>query len=284
MKTVLFAIAVLCLWAGLPAARGIAGVKSSAARELAEYVIEKVGIKGGEEAATELTVRIEAAAAKYGEAETVAAVRTVGRPAIRLAEDAGENGPKAMKLMAQFGEDGARIVSRPAEMATFLKYGEPAAEAMVRHENIVVPVIDAFGEPAVNALVKVGPRNGRRVAMMVEDGELTIAGRGAELLGTVAKYGDPAMDFIWKHKGSLAVATALTAFLADPEPFISGAKDITQIAAENVAKPLAEAPGTIATEAAKRTNWTLALIVVVVVAGGLRFVRLKWKREQSGAA
>jgi hypothetical protein len=52
--------------------------------------------------------------------------------------------------------------------------------------------------------------------MLMADGELTKVGRAQELLGVVAKYGDPAMDFIWRNKGILAGGATLTAFLANP--------------------------------------------------------------------
>ena len=35
-------------------------------------------------------------------------------------------------------------------------------------------------------------------------GELAAIGRTPELLGVIAKYGDPAMDFIWRNKVVLA--------------------------------------------------------------------------------
>ena len=96
------------------------------------------------------------------------------------------------------------------------------------------------------------------------------------------------MSFIWRHKGALAVSATLAAFLAEPQAFISGAKDITQIATENVVKPvvqpLAQVPGTIAKESAaevaRHTNWTLvftsgiAALTLLLAAFGRRLTRL----------
>lgn len=90
--------------------------------------------------------------------------------------------------------------------------------------------------------------------MMLADGELVKIGRNEELLEVIAKYGDRAMAFVWSNKGALATTAGLAAFLANPEAFINGAKDITQIVGESAVKPLAQAPGAVAAEVAKGTN------------------------------
>jgi hypothetical protein len=99
--------------------------------------------------------------------------------------------------------------------------------------------------------------------MASEGGELTRIGRTPEVLAIIEKYGDKAMQFIWNHKGALAVAATLTAFLAEPEPFINGVKDITQA----VAKPLAEVPAIAAregtAEVARNTNWTIVFLAII---------------------
>jgi hypothetical protein len=65
--------------------------------------------------------------------------------------------------------------------------------------------------------------------MMFDNGSLQQIGRNEELLEVIFRYGDRAMEFIWKHRKTLTFATALAAFLKDPEPFLDGIKDITQI-------------------------------------------------------
>lgn len=59
------------------------------------------------------------------------------------------------------------------------------------------------------------------------------------------------MDFIWKNKGPLAVASVLTSFFADPQAYISGAKEL-------IIEP-------IVTPIVKNTNWTLIITSVMVV-------------------
>jgi len=87
--------------------------------------------------------------------------------------------------------------------------------------------------------------------MVTDDGLLSANARSPELLLVIRKYGDEAMDFIWKNKGSLAVASVLTTFLADPQAYITGAKEL-------IIDP-------IASTIAKGTNWTLIILGVVGV-------------------
>jgi hypothetical protein len=121
--------------------------------------------------------------------------------------------------------------------------------------------------------------------MMLESGELATIGRTPELLGVLEKYGNPACDFVWRNKGALTLTAAAGAFLADPEPFIQGAKDLTGIVAENAVKPLAEVPATIAREAAaevaRNTNWTWIGSLLVLALGGLAALRMRLKARRA---
>ncbi len=146
--------------------------------------------------------------------------------------------------MAQYGEHGAnRIVSRPQAMKLVAEHGDAVAAVLVKHAGgIAEPVVERFGAGAVRALEAASPQGGRRLAMMVADGELAKTGRAAELLDVIGKYGDPAMDFIWRNKGSLAVGTTLAAFLATPETFLKAGQGVAKTVAENAIRPLAEVP------------------------------------------
>lgn len=231
--------------------------KTKAAREAAEYLIARFGKEVGKDGLETLAKRLEVLAVKHGD-EVYDVAKKLGPRTIRIVEEAGENGTKVVKLMAKYG-DGAVVwvISRPNGMAIFLKYGDEAAETLIKHPAISEPVIESLGMSSIQALKSVSSDNARRIQMMMLDGELTKIGRTPEILNTVGKYGDRAMNFIWSNKGSLAVSAALAAFLVDPVPFIDGTKDIAKLAAENIAKP-------IATEAAKGVNWTLLLICVAI--------------------
>jgi hypothetical protein len=84
----------------------------------------------------------------------------------------------------------------------------------------------------------IGPRNARRLAMLVEDGTLRRMGRVEEVLGVVERYGDRALDFVWRHKGALTVGTLLAAFLRDPASFLGGTRESAVPAGEAVGTSL----------------------------------------------
>jgi len=258
-----------------------AGVKTKAAKEAAEYILGKFGKEAAEQGVETLTRKIEVLAVKHGD-DAITAVKSVGPRIFRIVEEAGEHGSQAIKLMARHGDDAVWVVAKKNRLAIFVKYGDDAAESMMKHGELAEPLIQAMGKPAAGALNAVSKQNGRRLAMMADDGVLTKIGRTDEFLGVVRKHGDAAMDFIWANKGSLTVAAALTAFLANPEPFINGTADITKVVAENVGQPLASIPGQVASEAARTTNWTLVLSVVVIVVGGISGVRV-WLRHRKAA-
>ncbi len=247
-----------------------AGVKSKAAKEAAEYVAQKFGKEAIEEGAETFARKVEVLAVKHGD-EAISAVKKVGPTTLRIVEEAGENGPQAIKLMARHGDNALWVVAKKNRMAIFVKYGDDAAEAMMKHGELAEPLIQTMGKPAAGALTAVSKQNGRRLAMMAEDGTLNQIGRSNELLPVVTKYGDAAMDFIWRNKGALTVATTLTAFLSDPKPFIDGTVEL--------AKPIAEAPGKIATEVARNTDWTVVTCALLTVGGILFWLRRKSHRR-----
>jgi hypothetical protein len=113
---------------------------------------------------------------------------------------------------------------------------------------------------------EVGVENGRRLAAMVDSGELAKIGRGEELLGVVGKFGDRGMDFIYKHRKVLIGAAVLTAFLANPQPYIDGTLELASLVGENVVKPIVEIPQKAVVESLGNpwVAWTFAL-----VSGGL---------------
>ncbi|HYH66519.1 MAG TPA: hypothetical protein VD866_17630 [Urbifossiella sp.] len=233
MKWIL-TVATLAMLLGAGEARAQGRVK--AATEAAEFLIGRFGAKAGR-TVPELAGQIERVAARYGD-DAVRAIRNGGPGAAGLVEAAGPDGAKALRVLAAHGEHGAtRVLSRPAAMKQFLQHGDDAAVALVRHPGIAEPLVEKGGLQAAKALAAVDPRNGRRLAMML-DGELAQVGRHPELLGVVAAHGDRALNFVWQHKGTFASGAALAAFLANPEPFLNGTRDIASVAGEAVVKPV----------------------------------------------
>lgn len=242
------AIPILALGACLALGSTARADHLKAAREAAEHLVKKFGANAAGEGAEQLSIRISAAASRHGD-DAIHAVRAVGTKAIQLADDAGEHGPKVMRLLARHGNEAAELLSRPQGMRLFAQYGDDAAEALLRHKGIAEPVLEQFGTPAVRAMNAIGPQSGRRLAMLAEGGELEAIGRTPELMGVISRYGDAAMKYIWEHKKELASAAVLTAFLNDPAPFIDGTKELAMAVAAPIVTGAVQVADSVAREA-----------------------------------
>jgi hypothetical protein len=262
--------------------------KATLARETAEYLIRKFGKEAAGEGVETLSRKIEVLAIKNGD-DAIRATRRIGPRVFHIVEEAGEHGVETVKLMAKYGDDAIWVVTKRNRMAVFLKYGDNAAESMMKHGEIAEPLIESFGKPAAGALTAVSTQSGRRLAMMSADGQLAKIGRTPELLDVIFKHGDRAMDFIWRNKGSLAVAAALTAFLANPEPFLDGTSDVGKFATEHVVQPIVSVPGQVATEAARKVDWNAvalcSVLAVVLLAGAKMWFSYRSRlRKAKGSA
>ena len=230
---------------------------------------------------SELAAKIENYTARYGE-DMIPALRRVGPDAFALVDEAGVDGSKAARVMAMHGEEGATwVVRRPQAMKQFLRYGDDAAAALVKHPGVAEPLIESEGLSAVKALESVTTRNGRRIAMCME-GDLGKLARHKELLDVVSLYGDRAAQFIWANKEALAVGTTLAAFLANPEAFINGVAKLAGVVGETAAKPLAEG-------IARDTNWTPVVLIALAAAigfgllvGGKMGLFMRWGGRNDG--
>lgn len=290
-----FAIA---LAACLCASTAEAGVTGRAAQELAEFVMKKFGKSAAAEGAERLAGRIASAAARHGD-DVVSAVRKVGPRAIALADDAGKDAPSVLRLLSHYGDDAARVLGQLRGLALVSRYGDEAAAALIKHKGVAEPLIESFGQPAVRAFGTLGPQAGRRLAILAD--ELPAIGRTPELLDVIARHGDAAMEFVWKHKGVLAGSAALAAFLADPEPYLKGTADLTRVAvdgagrvatvvAENAVKPAVIAAGDMAKAAAVAAApplfWMVAVLaaVLAVLVKALRWWPVRTAVKVAGKA
>ena len=271
MRVIIKASAWAIFTATCLAAPAFAGAKSQAAREAAEYVLRKFGKEAAEEGAEKLSVRIESLAAKYGD-DAVLAARQGGPRALLAIEKSGKYGSQAAELLARHGDEALWIVENPQRLKLLANYGDDAAEAMLKHKGLAEPLLVSFKKPAGRALAALDGQNARRLSMLAESGELAKIGRSDALLDVIGRYGNRGMDFVWRNKKTLAVAAALTAFLADPQPFIDGTSQL----AENFARPVAE---TIGGEIARRADWTW--LGVAAIGAAAAYLALKfWVRER----
>jgi hypothetical protein len=237
-----------------------ANMRSEMARESAEYIMRKFGKEVGKDTVETLTEKLTSLGMRHGD-EAIVALRKVGPRGLQIIADAGEHAADVVRLMTQFGEEAAWVLSRPRGLAIFLQHGDDGVRILIKHRAVAEPLVARFGEAAVHAFNPLTPQNGRRLAMLVDEGTIIQGSRASEVLDVVAKGGDKAMEFIWNNKGALAVTAGLTAFLAQPQTFIDGTKDLAEI----VSRPATQAAKEIGREIGRRTNWT----VVIIAAMGL---------------
>ena len=128
-----------------------ADLRTQAIREAAEFVVKKFSKEAAGETVETLTGKIAALATRHGD-EAIEAVRKVGPRAIRLAEEAGEHGAVAVGLMARMGDDAVWVAANPRRLSLFAKWGDDAAEAMIKHKGIADDLIAGGGESAARAL------------------------------------------------------------------------------------------------------------------------------------
>lgn len=253
-----------------PCAKAFAVVPTKAVTETMEILVKRYGddvLREGTETVTEQVTKV---AAKYGD-EGLDAVRRVGPRGIKVIQEAGENGLGAVKLINRYGDDAVWVISKPNGMAIFVKYGDDGARALIKHKGIAEEVIEAHGKSAVGALNSVGTREARQIAMLQKDGVIKAGEQGDELLDVIVRNGDKAMAFIWRNKGALAVTAGLGTFLANPEAYIDGGKELI---VEGVSRPATE----MGKEVARNTNWTVLGIAGIAVLGGLQALRM-WMRK-----
>ncbi len=228
----------------------IAGPAATTIREAAEFIIGKFGKGAAGQTVEEVAEATAKAVAKHGD-DALPLLRNSGHSGFTALKEAGESAPDVIKLYARKGDEAIWVISEPKKLAIFIKHGDSAADALLKHPGIADNLIGRYGDDAVGALNGISRQSAQRLNMLAEDGVLSATQRSGELLPVIRKYGDEAMDFIWKNKGSLAVASVLTTFLADPQAYISGTKELV---VDPILGPIAEG-----------TNWTLILSGILVI-------------------
>ena len=224
--------------------------------ETAELIFGRFGKGVAGKSVHEISETLVRYSLKYGD-EAIPFIRRTGHVGVEALEYAGDDAPKLLKFFAKNADEAVWIASREKSLIIFLKYGEVAGKAMYKHPGIGEKMIAKYSDNAAGALTKVSRRNAQRMGMLESEGIFSATPKSGKLLGVINKYGDPAANFIWKHKGVLMGGALLVAFIHDPKPYIDGAKDLVGDAVvkptmENIGKPIA-----------KSVNWTLILILIL---------------------
>jgi hypothetical protein len=269
---VVAAVSLLVVLIGMDSVQ--AGVPEQVARLAADEAARLLGRQAERAAMTTLSQRIARLAVEHG-AETLVAVRRAGPEAVEVIERASRRGALASHLLGAHGSEALVIAREPALLDLVARHGDDAARALVRHPGLARQVIETTGAPGARALAGLSAQNARRLAMLAEDGTLIRIGRQDELLSAIERHGDRALDFVWRHKGVLVVGTLLAAFLQDPEPFLSGARELGGGVTSAVAQPVLGAVNHVGQAVTKPlTLVAIGTLVVLICALGYRVHRM----------
>lgn len=258
IRQALLIVATLTTAVCQPVYSGIVSSGGKLAREIAGELAEQTGRKASREFIETTSVQLEKIASKCGN-EALDVIEKNGLAAFRVFQAAGDDaGPYLVNAIRAYGDDAIRIAQTTAGRTVLRSGSETAIRAVARHTDATIPLIRQYGDNCARALTQISPANGRRLIQMVDEESLK-SGDFQSLMGTIEKYGDKAMDFIWRHRKVLTSATLLTAFVNDPEPYLNGIKQLAEVAAS----PMKQ----FFKEAAESINWNLWVGIVILMGG-----------------
>jgi hypothetical protein len=240
----------------------VLSVQSAATRKLAREVAETFGREAVEAAEPRVLRLVES----YGD-EAASVLRKAGLPAVQAIERFGAPG---LKILGRWGDDGLRLLTMEgdAAVAAVARYGDDAARLMIRHPGVGRQLLEEFGSQALRSqLTTDSVVTLNRLAPQIKS-----SGRASEILSLVEKSGDRVCDFLWRHKGTIFIASVLATFLHDPQPYLDGVKQLVVQPATDVAR-----------EAASRTNWTAVVVLALLVASAWAGIRWGWAPRRSRA-
>ena len=200
---------------------------ASVAGQLAQAVFIKFGKGAAGSSVDEITVAATKAISRHGD-DVVPLLQKAGHKGFEALEQAGTKAPEVIKLYAKRGDEALWVILEPKRLVIFIKHGDSAADALIKHPGLADDLIERFGGEAARTLTTISKPNAQRLAMLADDGLLSASARSPELLSVIRQYGDEAMEFIWKNKGALAGSAVLISFLNNPQAYISGAMVLAQ--------------------------------------------------------
>ncbi len=208
------AIALL-IWILCPIGTASAQSRVKLARETADFLMRQFVRETAETTVELLTRRIETQLARHG-SDVIKAVRLAGPQGLKAIEEAGERGAATAKILAKYGDNALRVVSKSNLLNLVVALGGDTAEVLIKHGESCESLLAAYGETAVRALMKITRQNARRMAMLENDGILFRSRRAKALLEAIAQHGDRAVEFLWTARPSLENNEWTDHFLADP--------------------------------------------------------------------
>ncbi|MBU6386000.1 MAG: hypothetical protein KGS49_08695 [Planctomycetes bacterium] len=252
-------LATLVLFGGAAWAQG----KAALAKEVAEQLIRRFSKEVADEGVEKLTARVQSVMASAGD-DVFKVIEKGGPRALRILEGSGADGAISARLLSKYGDEAIGALESPVRLGMVREFGEEAGEALIKHGVVAEKLIASAGSPAVGAMKQLTDQSVRRMAMLADEPSTAALAKSSDLLGVVGRYGDRAMDFVWRNKLTLAGGTALAAFVANPEPFLDGTRQLVENTVEsvatNVGKPIAQQLGD-----AKQWTWRILAIAAMLI-------------------
>ncbi len=198
---------------------------SRAIREVAEQIMSKFGRGIAGNTVEEAAEALAKAVAKHGD-EALPFLSRSGHVGFNALEQAGPKSAQLLKFFSRSGDDAILIAKNPQKLDLFLTYGDEAAEAIIKHPGIAEDLITEYGEVSIKVLNKLSASGAQKFGILSKQGLFKKHPRSKELIEVVETYGERGMNVIWKNKGALLVSAVLVSFLADPDAYINGVKEL----------------------------------------------------------
>lgn len=235
-------------------------------REVAEQLIREGAEETSEELVEATTKQLAKIAARMGD-DAIVVIQRYGRSSYRLLNDLSDDaGRQLVKSIRVYGDDAIRVGQTSAGRAILRSGDDIAIRAVAKYSDVAIPVIRKYGDDCARVLTDLSPQQGRRMIQLANE-EYFKPNQFDQLVGVVGEYGDRAMDFIWRNKKVLLAVGVFSAFVSNPEPYLSELTDITEVVV-----------GPVVDGIAKGVNWNLWIGVLLVLVG-VKFIFFRSKAK-----
>ncbi len=222
-KAFLVAVSFL-LMAGTIAEAAKGKAAAALVKQINARILKEAGQEVGERTAKKMAVTI---ATRFGQ-QGDDVLRVMGRSGLEALNKAGRKaGPRYAHNLLQYGDDALRLAKTPAGRNLLNSGSDIAIRAAIRQGPNALPLISSYGDDAAKALVKIQPQSAQTLSRLQANGCASKA-EFRELLDVVARHGDQSVRYIEQHWKFFLGAGAVAMFVANPDRYLDGAKEITE--------------------------------------------------------
>ncbi|HMO50087.1 MAG TPA: hypothetical protein PKE26_05140 [Kiritimatiellia bacterium] len=259
-----------------PAPGSVVTVGGRAVREAVEYSLKRAPSKAMGRLLNESPEAVGKVISRYGD-DGIHVVDRFGGPAMKvLLENPDDVGRSAMRMMTKHGDEAVKMAQNPAGLRIMVKESDEMFKAMAKTRHQAYPVLAQHGELGAKALNNLTPARQRELIRLHQERRFSEADFD-KLLKVVGNYGNKGMDFIWRNKGALVVAGGLTAFVANPEPFIEGIRKL----GEGFVREFIRTLGEVAGKAMDRVNMNVVVGALIGLFGLRMAIRGWWRNRRT---